>query len=85
MGDGVNFIGSLKAGFYTLVGATVDLTGEETGTANVTGSALGGMITAGVELLMDSSKPWALDLGLDYQFLTFSTLTDTPVFNGTTG
>jgi hypothetical protein len=43
------------------------------------------MITAGVELLMDSNKSWALDFGLDYQFLTFSTLTDTPVVNGTTG
>ena len=83
--DGINFIGGLQVGFYTLVGTTIVASGTYSGTANIAGSAPGGMISAGVELLMDSHKSWALDLGLAYQFLSFSPLTDTPTVSGTTG
>ncbi len=81
LGDGVNFIGSLEGGFYTLVGSTVTgTTAYGTATENLSASSPGGMISAGIEFLMDSKKTWTLDLGLDYQFLSFSPVTAT--YNG---
>ena len=76
MGDGVNFIGSLDGGFYTLVGSTETGSGTIDETIDLAGSGPGGMVSAGVEFLMDSNKTWTLDLGLAYRFLSFSPITE---------
>ncbi len=75
--DGINFIGSLNLGFYTLVGSTLVGTGFFNQSADLAGSGPGGRITAGVELLMDSSKSWAVDISAQYQAISFSPITET--------
>jgi hypothetical protein len=80
--DGINFIGGLEGGFYTLVGSSISGTGVVQGWGNINASSPGGMVTAGVELLMNQQKSWALDLGVDYQFLSFSPITGIPTVNG---
>jgi tetratricopeptide (TPR) repeat protein len=76
--NGTNFVSSLQVGYYSLVGTNLTASGLFNGTANFSGTAPGFMVTAGMEFVMDSEKTWALDLGLDYQYLRFASLTDTP-------
>lgn len=88
LGDGINFVVTGEAGFYTLVGSTISVNipyEDLIGTVNLSGSGPGGMIGAGVEFLMDSKKTWTIDLGLAYQFLNVSTITATSTANGQTG
>ncbi len=82
MSDGVNFISGLQVGLYTLVGTNVVGSGPINGQANFSDTEPGLMITAAIELVMNSNKTWALDLGLDYQYLKFSNLSDTPIVAG---
>ena len=88
LGDGVNLRGCLELGYYTLVGSNVVMTGSLlgtpfSGTMDLTGSAPGGMISGGVELLMDSRKTWAVDIDLVYQLLSISPITGKAIVNGT--
>jgi hypothetical protein len=46
-------------------------------TIDLAASGPGGKISAGVELLMDSNKSWALDISACYQMLSFSPITET--------
>jgi hypothetical protein len=66
-----------QVGFYTLVGTTgvETLADGSSTTINLSSSALGGMIGAEVEWVMDNGG-WAVDLGLGYRALTFGTLTE---------
>jgi hypothetical protein len=85
--DGINFIGAAEVGFYTLVGSTftASYTGYSSQTANLSGSGPGGMLSAGIELLMDSNKSWALDIGALYQFISISPVTGTVSGGGGSG
>jgi hypothetical protein len=69
------FVGQM--GFYTLVGTTgiETLADGSSTTINLNSSALGGIIGAEVEWMMDNGG-WAVDLGLGYRALTFGTLTE---------
>ncbi|HVZ79400.1 MAG TPA: tetratricopeptide repeat protein [bacterium] len=77
IGDGINFFGSLEAGFYTLIGSTLAGSGVFNETGDLAASGPGGKISAGVELLMDPNKTWALDIALCYQALSLSPVTET--------
>ncbi len=75
--NGINFLGSLELGFYTLIGSSVTSTATSN-SDSLSGSGLGGSLSAGVELLMDPGKSWAVDLSLGYQMLSISPVTATP-------
>ena len=83
--DGINFIGTLDVGFYTLVGSSIGIsTSSGSGTINLSGSGPGGRIAVGIELLMDANKSWALDIMACYQALSFSPVTGTASGSGFT-
>jgi hypothetical protein len=67
-----------QVGFYTLIGTTAvyEETDEPTITANLSSSALGGLIGMEVEWVMNHGG-WAIDLGLGYRALTFGSITYT--------
>ncbi|GEM_PF-2117887 len=67
-----------QVGFYTLVGTTAEYeeTGYSTLTADLSGSALGGLIGAEVEWVMDNGG-WAIDFSLGYRALSFGSITYT--------
>jgi hypothetical protein len=82
LNDGMNFIGSLEGGYYSLVVSTVKGSGAVEATENMNGSNFGGNLALGLEFQMDSSKSWTLDIGLDYQYLTIQTTTGAPLVSG---
>ena len=75
-------MGSLEGGYYTFVGSNIVFTGTNSWTDNLAASNPGGMVCVGLELVMDAKKSWALDFGLDYQFLTFTPVNYTFIYDG---
>ncbi len=83
LNDGTNFFLSGEGGYYTVAGSTLTSPDFPGTTIDLNGSGPGGMVAAGIELLMDSNKSWALDIGLDYQFLTITPITKSGSGSGT--
>ncbi len=83
LSDGTNFFLNGEGGYYALAGSTLTSPDFPGTTIDLNGSGPGGMVAAGIELLMDSNKSWALDIGLDYQFLTITPITKSGSGSGT--
>jgi parvulin-like peptidyl-prolyl isomerase len=72
--ESTNFILNASGGIYTLLASSVTIAGTQQNT-NLSATNLGAEAGVALEFLMDTQKSMALDLGLDYRFLSFDPVT----------
>ncbi len=73
--ESTNFTLNASGGIYTLLDSSVTISVLNGTGTSLSATDLGGQLGAGLEFILDGQKSSALDLGLDYRFLTFTPVT----------
>jgi hypothetical protein len=75
MDESTNFILSASGGYYFMFGSGLTVLGSGTENVDLSASNWGGKAGFTLEFMLDDHKNSALDLGVDYRFLSFGPLT----------